>query len=115
MTSPADLIADLDAALLDGGENVVVRRYTSASGSPRPKTDIVNVPAFVRAVKAEEVVSGVDMTGSTVVLSPTGLATLLPLKKGDKVVIQGRERNIELPKPILVQDTLVRINLLVAG
>jgi hypothetical protein len=50
-----------------------------------------------------------------VVLSPTGIAALLPLKKGDKVVVQGRERNIEFPKPVLLGNELVRLNLLVGG
>ncbi|RUM97911.1 hypothetical protein EET67_09865 [Pseudaminobacter arsenicus] len=113
--TPARAIAMLDRQLAAHGEKVVMRRYTASSGSPRPKTDISNVSALVRAIKAEELVGGIDMTASTVVLSPTGLAALLPLKKGDKVVIQGRERNVELPKPIFVHDTLVRITLLVTG
>jgi hypothetical protein len=113
--TPAQIVASLDQQLLAHGEKVIVRRYMASSGTPRPKTDIEDVQAFVRAIKAEELVSGIDMTASTVALSPTGLSALLPLKKGDKVVIQGRERNIELPKPIFVQDVLVRINLLVAG
>jgi hypothetical protein len=113
--TPAETIAALDRQLAEHGETVIVRRYTSSSGTPRPKIDIEDVPAFVRAVKAEELVGEIDMTASVVALSPTGLSPLLPLKKGDKLVIQGRERNIELPKPILVQNTLVRINLLVAG
>lgn len=113
--TPSAAIALLDHQLVAHGEKITVRRYTAPSGTPRPKTDIEDVPAFVRAIKAEELVGGIDMTASTVVLSPSGLSALLPLKKGDKVVIQGRERNIELPKLIFMQDVLVRINLLVAG
>ncbi|CAH2399224.1 hypothetical protein [Mesorhizobium ventifaucium] len=115
MTTPADLIADLDAALADAGTAVTIRRYTAPTGTPRPKTDIDNVPAAVRAVRAEELVEGIDQTASTIVVSPTALAALLPLKKGDKAVVDGRERNIELPKPISVQGVLVRIELLVSG
>ncbi|MER8387306.1 hypothetical protein NKH14_17615 [Mesorhizobium sp. M1380] len=115
MTSPADLIADLDAALADAGTAITIRRYTAPTGTPRPKTDIDGIPAAVRGAHADELIEGVDQTASAVVLSPTGLAALLPLKKGDKAVIDGRERNIELPKPISVQGVLVRIDLLVAG
>lgn len=115
MTTPAELIADLDAALLDAGTAITIRRYTAAAGSPRPKTDIDNVPAAVRSVRAQELVEGIDQTASTVVVSPTSLGALLPLEKGDKAVIDGRERNIELPKPISVQGVLVRIDLLVSG
>lgn len=112
--TPAGMIARLDAALGRRGETVIVRRYTAPSGTPRPKTDIT-VTASVRAIKAEELIGELDMAASVVVLSPTGLASLLPLRKGDKIDVQGRERNIELPRPILVQNTLVRINLMVAG
>lgn len=115
MTTPTELIEDLDAALLDAGTAITIRRYTAPTGTPRPKTDISAIPAAVRAAKAEELVEGVDQTASTVVVSPTGLAAILPLLKGDKAVIDGRERNIELPKPISVQGVLVRIDLLVLG
>lgn len=113
--TPASIIADLDASLLRAGEIVTVRRYTAPSGSPRPKTDIEDVPASVRAVKPEEMVGDIKATYSKVVLSPTGLSLLLPLKKDDKIVIQGRERNIEHPGPIFVRGQLVRMNLTVAG
>lgn len=113
--TPAEAIAMLDGQLAENGERITVRRYTAPSGTPRPKTDTENVPAAVRAVRAEEVINDVKQTHSSVVLSPTGLGALLPLVKGDKLVIQGRERNIDLPKPIFLQGTLVRIDLLVAG
>lgn len=113
--NPDTIIADLDASLLRAGEVVTIRRYTASSGTPRPKTDIEHVPASVRAVKPEEMVGDIKATFSKVVLSPTGLASLLPLKKDDKIVIQGRERNIEHPGPIFVQGVLVRMNLTVAG
>lgn len=112
--TPAQIIADLDAALARRGEDVTVRRYTAPSGDPRPKTDI-EARASVRAVKPEELVGEIDQTSSKVVLSPTGLSALLPLRKGDKIVVQGKERNVELPKPIFVDGTLVRIDVMVTG
>lgn len=115
MTSPAALIADLDAALADAGTAVTIRRYTAPTGTPRPKTDIEDVPASIRAVKADELVGAIDQTGSKVVISPTGLAALLPLRKGDKLVVDGKERNVELAKPIFVASVLVRIDLMVMG
>jgi len=110
----AEIVA-LDAALARAGELIILRRYMAPTGSPRPKTDIVDVPAAVRAITATEIVGDIDMTGSVVILSPTGLDALLPLIKGDIAVIQGREREIELPKPFLVQNVLVRLELLVKG
>lgn len=114
MTSPSDLIADLDAGVADAGESVIIRRYTASTGNPRPKIDRP-ARASVRPLKADELVGDIDQTWSRVVLSPTSIADLLPIKKGDKVVIQGKERNVEFPRPIVVQDTLVRLVLMVSG
>ena len=114
MTTPAALIADLEAGIADAGESVIVRRYTAPTGSPRPKTDRAT-RATVRPLKAEELVGAIDQTWSRVVLSPTAIEDLLPIKKGDKVVVQGKERNVEFPRPIFVQDTLVRLELMVSG
>jgi hypothetical protein len=112
--TPASAIASLDRQLAEHGEDVVVRRYTAPSGTPRPKTDIA-ARASVRAVKPEELAGEIDQTSSKVVMSPTGLAALLPLRKGDKVVVQGKERNVEIPRPIFVGGTLVRIDVMVTG
>ncbi|NKJ34113.1 hypothetical protein [Rhizobium sp. SG570] len=113
--TPAEAIASLDSALAAKGARVNVYRYTAAGGNPRPKTEAADVPAFVRAVSADQLVGTIDQTGLNIVLSPTMLADLLPLKKGDKLLIDGRERNVELVKPISMQTTLVRINLVVIG
>jgi hypothetical protein len=113
--SPADLIANLDAALIEVGEIVTIRRYTAPTGNPRPSIDIAGVLAAVRALKADELVGTIDQTWSRVVFSPTKLGPLLPLRKSDKIIVQGRERNIELPQPIFVQGTLVRMVALVGG
>lgn len=110
----AQAISDLDAALARVGEDVIVRRYTAPSGDPRPKTDIT-VRGSVRAVKPEQLVGNIDQTSSNVALSPTGLGALLPLRKGDKAVVQGKERNIEIVKLIVMGGVLVRINLVVLG
>lgn len=62
-------------------------------------------------------VGSITQTFSNLVLSPStsGLAALLPLRKDDKVIIAGRERNVEVAKPIEVANVLVRIELTVAG
>jgi hypothetical protein len=113
--TPAELIADLDQALIRRGTTITIRRYGAPTGTPRPKTDIDAVPAAVRPLRAADLVGAIDQTWSRVVLSPTGLAALLPLKKGDKIVTEGRERNIEFPSSIEVQNIVVRIILLVSG
>lgn len=114
MFTPEEAIAQLDDALAKVGQTVTFRRYTAPSGSPRPKTDL-DMRAFVRAVKAEEFVGNVDHTFSAVSLSPTGFSPMWPIIKGDKIVIDGRERNVEVVKPIRMNNALVRCNLMVAG
>ena len=112
--TPAQVIADLDQHLADHGQAVTLRRYGTPVGNDRPKTDIA-INGFVRAIRAEEMVGAIEATASNVTISPTGIGSLLPLKKGDKLVIDGRERNVELPKPKKMADMLVRIDLVVAG
>jgi len=113
--TPAEAIASLDASLKANGARISVYRYIGAVGKDAPKNQVTDVPAFVRAVSADQLVGNIDQTGLNIILSPTLLADLLPLKKGDKLLIDGRERNIELVKPIHMQTTLVRINLVVIG
>ncbi len=113
MITPAQAIAELDRALNESGETVIIRRYTG-SGNPRPKTE-VTVPAFVRPLEAEELVGNIDSTFANVILSPTHVGDLLPLKKDDKVVVDNKERNVELPKRYKMQGVLVRMKLMIGG
>lgn len=115
MMTAAEVIADLDRALQARGELVTLRRYTAPNGSPRPKVDLADVWAFVRPLEAEDLVGNIDSTFSKVIVSPTGKSSLLPFLKNDKVLIDGRERNVELPKSIRYQNVLVRIVLMVGG
>ncbi|TPM19778.1 hypothetical protein [Mesorhizobium sp. B2-3-6] len=115
MTNPASLIADLDAALADAGETVTVRRYTAPTGSPRPKIDIEDVPAAVRPVKPDELVGDIQQSDRVVVMSPTQIGALLPMKIGDKLLIAGAEVNVQFAGHIRVQNVVVRIKLMVRG
>lgn len=112
--TPAGMISRLDAALARRGQTTTVRRYTAASGNPRPKTDIAS-RASVRPVRAEQMVGNITQTHSNAVLSPTGLGALLPLRKDDKLVLGTKEHNIDVAKHITVGDTLVRIDLVISG
>lgn len=124
-TSPASLIADLDAALADAGENIILRRLTGTQQIPFD----VTVRAHVTPVKAEALVGAVTQTASKVIISPTeitraqwpgfqtgvtGPDAVLP-RKGDKAVIGGRARNIEFAAPLYRGGALVRIELTVLG
>ena len=114
MITPAEAIAELDRTLDEAGETVILRRYTATSGSPRPKID-VEIPAFVRPLDAEELAGDIDSKFSNVIISPTHVGSVLPIVKGDKIVIDGKERNVELPKRYKMQGVLVRMKLMIGG
>jgi len=105
--TPAGAIARLDDALSRRGQTVVVRR---ASG-PADATVIGNVRGF----KPAELVGGIAQGDISVVLSPTGLADFLPLKRNDKVLVDGGVKNVEMAENIKIKDVIVRINLQVRG
>ncbi|MBX4884038.1 hypothetical protein HJB99_07650 [Rhizobium sp. NLR17b] len=114
MITPAEAIAELDRTLDETGETVILRRYTAPTGSPRPKTE-VQIPAFVRPLEAEELAGDIDSMFSNVIISPTYVAAFLPIVKGDKIVIDGKERNVEVPKRYKMRGVLVRMKLMIGG
>jgi hypothetical protein len=73
--TPAELIADLDAALADAGQTVTLRRLTLGPGGVQIPFDVEDVPASIRPLKPEELVNGIDQTWSKVVISPTVIST----------------------------------------
>lgn len=114
----ADHVADLDAALAEDGEDVILRR--SSFGD-------LTVRAFVRAVSPEQLAAGVKQDNSNVIISPTEIIaagwpgtvsetedTRVP-KLSDKLVIAGRVRQIEFVAPIYVAGELVRMDIRVTG
>lgn len=103
--TPEAMIDRLDAAISRRGQTVVLTKGESTK----------SVMASVRPVKADEIIGTVTQTHSKVILSPTGLSSILPLTKGDKCKIAGRQREIAFYAPFYVNDTLVRIELTVAG
>lgn len=106
--TPAEMIADLDAALLRVGSTVKVRKTNTAVGQ-------VEVRARVRFYKPNEIVGIIQQGDSKVVLSPTGLEAFGVPPQNGFVVVDGAPRRIILPNPIMVQNTLVRIELQVRG
>lgn len=111
--TPAGVIARLDDAISRRYETVTLIKYTGDSPDPATET---GVKAVIRPAKPEELIEGIDQIQYKVILSPTGIASVLPLLKGDKVVRAGDQYlNIEFPGPIYMADTLVRINLIATG
>lgn len=126
MASAADLIASLDAAL--DGEQLVTLRRVPAKGV---NVD-VQIPAKVRDFRPEELVGGINQNDSQVIISPTqirakqwpgGTAAQSPPydvpqwipRTNDKLLVQGRLRNITFVNPISAGGDVVRIEMVIAG
>lgn len=132
MSDAADReIADLNMSLAADGEWITIRRLFGTQLVPVS----VTCRAFVRTISAEELVAGISQESSNIILSPSeiiaqgwpgpwtpsaaeqvnpGTDRRVP-RKGDKAIIKNRTRNVEVSKPIYVDDELVRIELRVLG
>ncbi len=128
--TPAASIARLDASLSRRGEDVVISRVVKRSGASVK----VDVPcrALVRTVSADEVAGTIVQNDLKVTISPTQIAAAawpgqdenavagsavdpqVP-RATDKIVIQGRERQVKVSKPILMANVWVRTDMIVAG
>ncbi|OWV67937.1 hypothetical protein ATY76_13505 [Rhizobium sp. R339] len=124
MLSPERIIADLDAALLASGEDVILRRKSNSGNAD------VGCRARVRGVNAQKVVGTVTQNDLSVVMSPTEILAdgwpggsppapgavdpRLP-RANDFMVVKGRERQVKFSDPIYVAGQWVRCNLIVAG
>jgi hypothetical protein len=89
-------IKNVYRAELGNCEPILIRRYTGA-GNNRPRFD-VSVMAKVAGFQPNDLKDGI-IQGDTrlIVLADDLIAAQfpLPLKKGDKAVVRGRELNIE--------------------
>jgi chemotaxis receptor (MCP) glutamine deamidase CheD len=80
------------------GVEVVVRRYTG-TGADRPRTD-AKVLARVLGYEPRELVGAIKEGDRKVIVLHEDLVTKqfpVPLVRGDKVVVAGRELNVEAP------------------
>jgi len=109
--TPSEAIAALDRQLAEHGEDVLHRRFGAPDeDGERAETD-TPMRAFVRPVKAEDMIGDIKMTASKVTLSATGFLTLWPFEDGDALVIAGRVHSLRVPPPIRVNGAIVRLNL----
>lgn len=122
-----DYVADLDAALAEDGEEIILRRVIGAANID------VKVQANVRLVsQQEELVAGTTQDDIKVIISPTqiaaaqwpggGVDAAAPFnvarshpKKGDKLIYQGRAYRVEQAISIKVAGQVVRIEMLTIG
>lgn len=107
--TPAAAIAALDRQLAAHGQTVILRRGNTTTAQATMK-------AFVRGVKAEDLVGEVTQTDRKVVLSPSGLGAFGEPDATAMVVIDGKPSKIVgKPEMIRLDDVLVRINMVVNG
>lgn len=125
------LIADLDAALLEYGEDAVLRRVGGATGAPANLD--VNCRVHVRSyrLRDQELVAktAISQEDLLIIMSPSEIAAAqwpgggapagaedpsIP-RKGDKLRVRGRFRNIEVVDPIKAANVLVRIEMRLLG
>lgn len=122
-------IAALDDALLQAGEDVVLRRSVGAGNQAKTP---VNVRACVRGYQPHELIGPITQLDLKLILSPTQLVaaqwpggaapTQAPFnphpnlpKVNDDAIVQGRLRNVEQVNAFFVEGALVRIELRVRG
>ncbi|MEO3386009.1 hypothetical protein [Mesorhizobium sp. CAU 1741] len=96
--TPEQIKADYRRSMDAVGEIVTIRRYTG-NGPNRPRFD-ADVRARVVDYEPDELVGPiVQGDRKLIVLAEDLIAAQVPLdlRKGDKVVVRGRELNIEAP------------------
>jgi hypothetical protein len=125
--NPEDYIADLDAELAEGGHSIKLLRMDAGAMAQE-----VTCQALVRGYAAHELVGGITVKDSRVILSPTEIISaswksfVLPEGKmsaqdpsvpvkGNTALIDGKVRNVEAAGGIYVAGQLVRIEMRVLG
>ena len=112
-TGPAELIADLDAALLAYGEDVVFQTITVDTEGAETVAAEQGCRASVRSSLPQDLLEG--QRESQVIVSPTGLGSFGVPVKDTRILIAGAPANVETIDPIRVNGVLVRVNLVCRG
>lgn len=128
--TPDAVIAALDRQLARHGEDIVISRVVKRGGVN--VTVSLTCRAFVQAVSADEIAGKITVDDLKVIISPTQIIAAgwpgadenivagnavdqrIP-KSSDKVLVQGRPREIKAPKPKLLDGVWVRSDMVVAG
>ena len=121
MITPESIIADLDFALAEAGENVTLRRNAGTQLIP---FDVENIKAIMRGYAASELVGEITQQDQSFILSPTeinryqwpGFRTgttsaiddRVP-RKNDIIISSRGKLTVQAATGIYVQNVLVRI------
>lgn len=127
--NPDECIAALDSALADAGQDIVLRRIVG-QGAAAINID-VKCRASVRTYRLREdaTVGGVAQAVVIVTISPTQIAnaqwpggtrpgqTVSPStpRRNDRLIIDGRIRNINAVTPVSVGNQAVRFDMQIEG
>jgi hypothetical protein len=116
--TPDQIQADYRRAMDEAGEVVTFRRYTGA-GANRPRFD-ADVRARVMDYTPDELVGTIVQGDRKLIVLAEDLITAqvpLDLRKGDKIVVRGKELNIEAvdDNTRRVQGVLIAYELQVRG
>lgn len=101
--------------LAEGGEDIIVRRWSGPSGA-RVATDVTAL-ARVMGYLSREIVGPVLVGDRKVIMLVDTLGALLPLTTADKLMIRGREVAIKAvdDNTRRVQGVLIALEIQVAG
>lgn len=128
----SDLIAALDSALADTGEDFILRRVVGTG------VNVVNIDVTCRAridaMTDKDIAAGIKATDLKVIFSPTqindaqwpgGTIPQLPpfnvdqrvprLNGPDHAIIRGQDRIVAFVQPFFIAGELVRIEMRVSG
>ena len=117
----------LDRAVAANGQNIGLKRITGTGANQVPFS--VTVRAWVTNYVPQQLGDEIIQGDTKIVISPTAIeATDWPgaqppgsvgdsrvPRRGDKVTVQGRDRNIEAAAPFYIDGALVRIELQTRG
>lgn len=111
--TPQDAIDMLDRQIAEGGAPIRIRR---AAGTVIVRTH----KAFARGYKPNELVGGLQQGDTLLVISPTGMPAEFAsaedmIRETDKIWLAGRLRNVQFVEPVMIGETLVRLNVTVRG
>lgn len=112
--TPQEAIDSLDRQIADSGQTITLRRSVAGVVIERPHK------AFARGYKPNELVGGLKQGDTLLVISPSNMprefASLEDMiRDTDKIWLAGRLRAVLFVDPVMIADTLVRLNVTVRG
>lgn len=115
--TPAAAIEMLDGELARHGRDIEMYRIAGSGPTATREGEGVSIRAHVRTLNEDELSGGLTQDDHLVILSPTSFAAWVPgvPTKGDKVLLDGRICNVEVPRPYHIGSALVRLELKVKG